>query len=519
VIPKDYGFAPGGLMTNDVGIVLAQPAQLKRLFNRIRPTFSITGATNAKPIVITTKTPHFLADGDTVTITAVEGNPAANGDFTVTSPSANSFTLKDSTGNGAYVADTGSVVLAQKGQTIDRPKTIGSLNELITFLQTSGTIPKPTGSIYLGAHASVGGHLGLKMYRNQAFDEKKGTITEFETLEDTLKPAGTPNLPPLAKRTIKVPSALVGNPASRPPLMVHIRGCDIGRSEPFMTKWKEALGANAGTTASKLEHGVVDGSDELDDPYGSWEYYMYAFYVRRPAPRPIDQDEKDKVTPIRSRDELVQAFREAKEFQGDLTGDTYKFIDGTVVSDVLVGGKDLWSQWIPKDEDVFNNASPEPLRHKLLEKVGIKGTLSLQWRLARLKQQKQFQLLPPLAPPIENNTKDRVERLKNALATRPEWGINHDFAMYKRAGYFTIDDYFDGWTWTSTVTTGSGGTGIDFVGERIVYIMFVPVSSPNPGPNPNNSNLLFNFFPSSSSSPPAVIHVRSDDQRFFTILT
>src|SRR3954452_11296539 len=197
-------------MTNDVGISLAQPAQLKRLFNRTRPTFAIVGATNTKPIVVTTKETHFLTVGESVTIVGVQGNTAAIGVFTVDAPAAKSFTLKDSTGNGTYTGG-GTVVLAQRAQTIDRPKQVGTLNELITNLQGSG-FTKPIGNIYLGAHASVGGHLGLKMYRAQTYNEKKGDITEFETLEETLKPDGTKDLPALAKRTIKIPSAFVGDP-------------------------------------------------------------------------------------------------------------------------------------------------------------------------------------------------------------------------------------------------------------------------------------------------------------------
>lgn len=45
MIPKDYGFAPGIKLRDPVGHLIAQPDQLKRLFNRIRPSFSITGIT------------------------------------------------------------------------------------------------------------------------------------------------------------------------------------------------------------------------------------------------------------------------------------------------------------------------------------------------------------------------------------------------------------------------------------------------------------------------------------------
>jgi hypothetical protein len=67
----------------------------------------ITNATNATPIVITS-TAHGLAVDDTVFITGVLGNTAANGTFIVSVVAdANTFTLRDSAGSGAYTSNTG----------------------------------------------------------------------------------------------------------------------------------------------------------------------------------------------------------------------------------------------------------------------------------------------------------------------------------------------------------------------------------------------------------------------------
>jgi len=66
-------------------------------------TGSITGATNASPIVITSNG-HGLQTGNVVTISGVGGNTAANGTFTVTRTGANTFSLDGSTGNSAYTS-------------------------------------------------------------------------------------------------------------------------------------------------------------------------------------------------------------------------------------------------------------------------------------------------------------------------------------------------------------------------------------------------------------------------------
>ena len=66
-------------------------------------TKSITGATNASPIVITC-TSHGYSTGDLVSINAVGGNTAANGVWDITVTGVNTFSLDGSTGNGAYTS-------------------------------------------------------------------------------------------------------------------------------------------------------------------------------------------------------------------------------------------------------------------------------------------------------------------------------------------------------------------------------------------------------------------------------
>lgn len=64
---------------------------------------SITGATHASPIVVTSAA-HGLSNGTRVTITGVGGNTAANGTFVVANKTADTFELEGSTGNGAYTS-------------------------------------------------------------------------------------------------------------------------------------------------------------------------------------------------------------------------------------------------------------------------------------------------------------------------------------------------------------------------------------------------------------------------------
>ena len=64
---------------------------------------TITGASNAEPIVITSNG-HGLTTGDFVTVASVGGNTAANGSWYVTRIDANTFSLDGSEGNGSYTS-------------------------------------------------------------------------------------------------------------------------------------------------------------------------------------------------------------------------------------------------------------------------------------------------------------------------------------------------------------------------------------------------------------------------------
>lgn len=68
-----------------------------------QPSGTITDATNATPIVITSAA-HGLANGDIVAIRNVGGNTAANGVFIVANKTTDTFELSASVGSGAYTS-------------------------------------------------------------------------------------------------------------------------------------------------------------------------------------------------------------------------------------------------------------------------------------------------------------------------------------------------------------------------------------------------------------------------------
>lgn len=90
-LPTWRAYGPDGLMQDGSGTASKKDSG------------SISSATNASPIVVTS-TAHGLTTGTRATITGALGNTAANGTFTVTSVSTDTFSLDGSTGSGAYTS-------------------------------------------------------------------------------------------------------------------------------------------------------------------------------------------------------------------------------------------------------------------------------------------------------------------------------------------------------------------------------------------------------------------------------
>jgi Tfp pilus tip-associated adhesin PilY1 len=91
-------------------------------------TKTITNATNAGPIVITTASAHGFSTGDSIEIANVLGNTAANERWIITSMTATTFSLDGSTGSGAY-ASGGSAIYTESdslGYTYSRPNILKS---------------------------------------------------------------------------------------------------------------------------------------------------------------------------------------------------------------------------------------------------------------------------------------------------------------------------------------------------------------------------------------------------------
>jgi hypothetical protein len=102
----DSGILVYPVPTTQASLTVYGPTLPPQLINT---ALSITAATNATPIAITTASAHHLSTGQNVNIAGAIVNTAANGAFVVTVTGATTLTLNGSAGNGVY---GGSGVLA-----------------------------------------------------------------------------------------------------------------------------------------------------------------------------------------------------------------------------------------------------------------------------------------------------------------------------------------------------------------------------------------------------------------------
>lgn len=108
---------------------------------------SVTGATNASPIVITTSAAHGLPTGAYVKIASVGGNTAANGTFFVTSMGSTTFSLDGSTGNGTYTSGgtwktVGLFKITLTGAVLSALETGQTYVVVVTWLESSAVRQK-----------------------------------------------------------------------------------------------------------------------------------------------------------------------------------------------------------------------------------------------------------------------------------------------------------------------------------------------------------------------------------------
>lgn len=152
--------------------------KVELLVNPTSPTStSISNATNATPIVVTTGASHGLTTGDYVRVASVLGNTAANGHWRVTVTSGTTFELDDSAGTGAYTS--GGAVTELEWITVYDTASVNDTLNVQPLRNISGVETASMAAILTGSFEGRTGWGGVRFTANGEEPDGGGTFAFY----------------------------------------------------------------------------------------------------------------------------------------------------------------------------------------------------------------------------------------------------------------------------------------------------------------------------------------------------
>jgi hypothetical protein len=372
-------------------------------------------------------------------------------------------------------------------------RTASDVHGFITGLNHDLAI-HPAGDLVIGAHANSAGQWSIRLYPNQV--NIAGGLTgraEYENIEQILEMSALG-----LSRRIRIDDSLVGwspppPPAPPPPPthFVHLKGCNLGKALPFLTKLKEAFGNHVLVTAPKHTEAVVPHTVKHNQ--GSFEYMCYEFELRTAA---IPDAKGSGFHGFETRADLVTAF--------DGAGHEYLGGIGVPTAD--------WEKWVPKDftkEQSFYMALPLGRTVAGFKELTLRPSKKSPENGARKFKVYEVQQSWPFSPPASATTQaEKIAALKTAMQLDARFTAAHPWPVYQRAGYASMDDFMAGHHWTFPAVDAAPPT----IGRRIEYAVTLPIAN-NSGAKPI---LIFNFYPALGAAQAAITTgLQTDDRNFF----
>lgn len=343
-----------------------------------------------------------------------------------------------------------TTVVTRRGRVVFR-----HLKAFVDNLDADPAITFPIGDVLLGAHANSEGQLFMPMFGRQ-----RGPTT-FETLQRTLDEGD---------KAVAISDAAIafsdGDPITH---SVHFKGCNLGKAEPFVVKFKEALGDHVSVTAPKHFHGITPSR-----PHGSFEYMAYEFSVRQ-----------DRDFPTRAA--LLTAFDDAG----------FSYIDATAVP------LEDWERFVPRR---IRRGTRSHVRATLGTSIGRLNTINVprQFRVDRLPY--TYTITYPTRGDVPGSAAAQRTAFENAIRAQDSFLSTHAFPVYERLGYATMDDFIDGYRWLIR----RSGRRLVARGARTEYTVVVVITDRASG------HLIFNFHPRTGTAFPSMTTaLQETDNTFF----
>jgi hypothetical protein len=387
----------------------------------------------------------------------------------------------------------------------------------INHLDQDPTIVFPIGDIIILSHGRSSGEMKIALVCTHKEEDCKidAKKTTYEVLEKAVE-----------CEFVRIPDALHAN-GPNPPVEfdVHIRGCRIGQSRPFVEKLREAFHSPRSVTAPLHMHyayGVGPEGlpnrrlnhrqrEEEKTKWGSFEHLGYAFELFRPDV-PIKDEKKLAGIPSERRQfinkaEAVKAFVEHDP--------PFRYIkDKDEDSGVsLPVPKDVWEKSIPKDLRTGTSYLPVNIGINLGEKIGRTITEFKVLHEFRHEKPTYTYIIPKvLADPGNDATKEAKLREDIRMDEKFQAPPIYPFPVYERHGYADVEKFLIGYKWKCSWKREK--KELWCVGTRHVYTVILPVV------DPNTHNLLFNLFPSPKSplgTDPVLKLDHKDSRLFLTV--
>lgn len=354
------------------------------------------------------------------------------------------------------------------------PGAVGTVQQFVNFLEVDNSVALPISDVVLGSHANEFS-LFLPFFQGQ------GTPTTYEVVEQGIASSAM---------SVEFPPNLFNDdPTIR--TFIHIKGCNVGKSQPFMNLLALAFGTQATgatVTAPKHFHGL-----QLVPGEGMYEYMAYQFRVfAHPTRR------------AQSRAELVGWFQAAaREAEQRQDPNEFRLIDGTYVDSTA------FEQWVPTRFQTTNNNLRRAynLAFASTETVGNRSTLSITTEYSVAIRPTQSWTISGSVLPVTDA--DRLAELESGMRASPEMQESHPFPTYLRHGYRDFDSFFQGQNWDFVVGTHEGAPVLLVTGSHVEYGLQIPIES--------SGFLAFNFYPDNGSGFPTIIRMLENNPGFFGI--
>jgi len=368
---------------------------------------------------------------------------------------------------------------------------IKDVETFIKHLRIESSIKKPIGDLVIVSHSLDSGWMDVDLDTTSTVEDKVGSDPAEHTTYEVLVQAAR-------DKSVRIPDSLHQKPPPDPPgppipFDVHIRGCRIGKSPPFVKKLKEAFHSPNIVTAPIHFHFVAPYLSKRRPIklWASFECLLYAFQILRPhvpikKAKKMPRSETGK-RQFLNKQEAVEAF-DKKGFEY-IPKKPPPTVAGTKVP------IQVWKKWIP--DNVIDMGKPLYQKYENI-KLGVDiadGSNRDLPHLTQLGVQHQFRheldkheqsSIKTAAKPA--NKAEEKEILTKAIKEDPLFQDDYGLPMYVRHGYTKVEDFLNGLNWFCNPS--KDGKLLTCTGYQDVYTVLVPVLDPD-----NNNNLFCNVFP------------------------